>query len=168
MREAFGRLIARKRPQRQVVSCALTPHVSKGHVDFETAYAQSAPAMIMLICHGFAFGTGVPVVYTKTATGWSFEGSRPFCHTQECSNGTDALDIVSVTGTIDATPWVPTMAFTYEVLGYCGAQLVCIETGSFSGKKITTAPDIQNANYQGRSGWTLTCCPVPVWKGEVD
>jgi hypothetical protein len=165
MREGFDDLIRPDKPRAEQLACATAPKVTKGKIDYVTAHTMSAPDMIGLICHGFEFGTGVAVVYVKTPGGWSFEGSRPFCHIKKCSDGTASTDTVSVKGTIAGTAWQEKLAFTYETRAYCGGVVTCIETGTFEGKKISSGTDLLKATYQGPTSWTLTCCPDPIWKG---
>lgn len=168
MREGFDDLIRPDKPRAEQLACATAPKTTKGKIDYVTAHTMSTPDMIALICHGFEFGTGVAVVYVKTPGGWSFEGSRPFCHIKKCSDGTSSTDTVSVKGTIAGTPWQEKLAFTYEARAYCGGVVTCIETGTFEGKKISAGIDLLEATYQGPTSWTLTCCSDPIWKYSIN
>lgn len=165
MREGFLAIIRPRRPLAGDIVCATIPKVTSGTVEYDHAFTMTVPQIVAFICHGSNFGTGVPAVFTKTATGWSFEGSRPFCHIEKCSDGTASTDTVSAKGTIGANG---TIAFTYEVRAYCGAVLVCVETGSYKGNKTGPSANLLEADFRGTTTWTLTCCPEPVWCHAID
>ena len=168
MRDAFDKLVAPTRPLAEQIVCGKVPVATSGKEDYATAHTAAAPDMIALVCFGFGFGTGVPVVFTKTPNGFSFEGSRPFCHIEKCSNHTGSTETTSVKGTINNAVTPATIAFSYEVRAYCGGELTCVETGTFEGKKIAATSKSVTASYQGPTSWTLACCPERKWRHSIN
>jgi len=165
MRAALAALVRPTRPRAASITCATVPKKTSGTVEYDYAATMTTPQVVLLCCYGSGFGTGVPVDYTKTATGWTFAGSRLFCHIKKCSDGTASTDTVSIAGTLGSNGQI---AFTYEVLVYCGAALVCQENGSYKGQKIGPSPDLFDAEFRGTTNWTLTCCPDPVWAYAIN
>ena len=167
MRDAFALTARPVRRLSDTISCSKPLAMTSGKVEFDFAYTYSSPAMVAILCNGFKFGTGVPVVFTKTAAGWSFKGSRPFCRVQKCSDGGSSTETTSVSGPIAVHPWETTMKLTYKVHAYCGGELTCVETGHFEGKQTGTGGDPLDASFYGPSNWTMNCCPDRIWKKSV-
>lgn len=164
MHIALARIVVPKRPQPIPIPCSTAPIVTSGTAEYENAYTRATPDFVILILNGFTLGIGVPVTWTKTASGWSFEGWRPGCYIEKCSNGAASTEQVWVDGTIDTTKPVPRLTMNYEYHALCNETVTCIETGTYTGDRIGDASDPRDADYRGETKWKHDCCPDQEWK----
>ncbi|MEX1109553.1 MAG: hypothetical protein WEC00_11605 [Dongiaceae bacterium] len=167
MRAAFERIVVPHRPQPIPIPCTTNPVSTSGIAEYENAYTRATPDMVILILNGFTLGIGVPVAWTKTASGWSFEGWRPGCYIEKCSNGAASTEKVWVDGTIDTTQPAARLTLNYEYHALCSEQVTCIETGSYKGDKISSGANPLDADYRGTTNWQHDCCPDRTWKFSV-
>ncbi len=164
MHIALAKILVPKRPQPIPIQCSAALVTTSGTAEYEKAYTRATPDLVILILNGFTLGIGVPVTYTKTAGGWSFEGWRPGCYVEKCSNGAASTEKVWVDGTIDTTKPAPRLTMNYEYHALCGETVTCIETGTYTGDQIGSGADPRDADYRGATKWKHDCCPDQEWK----
>jgi hypothetical protein len=167
MHVALARIVVPKRPQPIPIPCSTAMVSTSGTAEYENAYTRASPDFVILILNGFTLGIGVPVTYTKTASGWSFEGWRPGCYLEKCSNGAASTEQVWVDGTIDTTNAAPRLTMNYEYHALCNETVTCIETGTYTGDRIGDAGDPRDADYRGETKWKHDCCPDQEWKFSI-
>jgi hypothetical protein len=151
------------------ISCA-SPVVQKtGSIKhYNGAYTHTGPDYVIFMSPGFGFGGSAAVTYEKIVDGVAFEGSHQFCSIKKCSNGAPSNSTTSIKGTVTTQTGISTLEMSYEVLAFCGAEIVCIEEGTFTGTKVSSGLDPLNATFNGKVEWTVTCCPDVQWKASVE
>lgn len=155
-------------PLAGTVACTAPLTVTSGTMGpFNGVHVHAGPgdAYATYICGGLKFGGGIAATFTAGRAQIGFSGTQYFCFVQPCSDGSGSTFLTSCAGTIRTLRSGTTIEMVYECRAMCGGTVVCLETGSFTGKLSGLTPDPLHGDYNGTYDWTLQCCPDIKWRG---